>query len=126
MDQSASEALIRRIKEVLGDEVEDVRATERLTDSPACLVLGKDDMGMQMRRILESAGQAVPESKRILEINPAHALIVRLDDEKDMDRFSDLVRVVFDQAVLAEGGQLEEPAVYVSRLNRLLLELSGS
>lgn len=118
-------ALIKRIKKTLGEEVEDVRATQRLTDSPACLVLGKDDMGMQMRRILESAGQEVPKTKRILEINAEHALVKRLDDEKDMDRFSDLVRVVYDQAVLAEGGQLEDPATYVTRLNKLLLELSN-
>lgn len=120
-----SSALIKRIKETLGDQVEDVRATERLTDSPACLVVGKDDMGKQMRRMLESAGQDVPEVKQILEINIEHPLVNKLDEETDMDRFSDLSKVLYDQALLAEGSHLEDPASYVNRLNRLLLELSS-
>jgi len=99
--------------------------THRLTDSPACLVVSEDDMGMQMRRILESAGQAVPETKRIFEINPEHPLVIRLNDEADMDRFNDLALVLYDQAKLAEGTQLEEPASYVTRLNKLLLDLSA-
>ncbi|MDP5055079.1 MAG: molecular chaperone HtpG, partial [Congregibacter sp.] len=78
----------------------------------------------QMRRIMEAAGQAVPESKPILEINPTHPLINRLDTESDEDRFGDLARIIFDQASLAEGGQLDDPAAYVERLNRLLLQLS--
>jgi molecular chaperone HtpG len=110
---------------VLGDEVEEVRATNRLTDSPACLVVGEQDMGAQMRRIMEAAGQAVPDSKPILEINPTHPLIKRLDADSDEDRFADLTRIVFDQANLAEGGQLTDPAAYVERLNSLLLRLSG-
>jgi len=116
--------LVKRIKKSLGDEVEDVRTTERLTESPACLVIGKEDMGMQMRRILEAAGQEIPKARRILEINADHALVRRLDEEKDMDRFNDLIRIVYDQAVLAEGGHLEDPGSYVARLNKLLLELS--
>ena len=116
--------LIDRIKEVVSENVEEVRITHRLTDSPACLVVNDDEMGMQMRRILESAGQAMPGSKRIFEINPEHPLVVKLNDEPDMDRFKDLTLVLYDQAQLAEGSHLEEPANYVQRLNKLLLELS--
>ncbi|MDP5069774.1 MAG: molecular chaperone HtpG [Congregibacter sp.] len=119
-----SEGLIERLKSALGTDVEEVRVTTRLTDSPACLVVGEQDMGAQMRRIMEAAGQAVPESKPILEINPTHPLINRLDTESDEDRFGDLARIIFDQASLAEGGQLDDPAAYVERLNRLLLQLS--
>jgi molecular chaperone HtpG len=117
--------LIERITEMLGEKVEEVRITHRLTDSPACLVVNEDEMGMQMRRILESAGQQVPGSKRIFEINPEHPLVEKLNDEPDMDRFNDLAMVIYDQAMLAEGSQLEEPASYVKRLNKLLLELSA-
>lgn len=124
--EKESEGLIERIRTVLGDEVEEVRATHRLTDSPACLVVGEQDMGAQMRRIMESAGQAVPESKPILEVNPTHSLIQRLDTESDEDRFADLCRIVFDQANLAEGGQLDDPAAYVERLNKLLVQLTDA
>ena len=123
--EKESEALIERINGVLGEQVEEVRATHRLTDSPACLVVGDYDMGAQMKRIMEAAGQAVPDSKPIFEINPTHPLIQRLDKESDEDRFADLTRIVFDQATLAEGGQLDDPAAYVERLNTLLLQLSG-
>ncbi len=121
----SSEGLVERLQTALADRVEEVRATARLTDSPACLVVGDHDMGAQMRRIMEAAGQAVPESKPILEINPGHPLVSKLDTESDEDRFADLASVVFDQALLAEGGQLDDPAAYVSRLNKLLLELSA-
>ena len=80
---------------------------------------------MQMRRILESSGQDMPEAKRVFEINPKHPLVVKLNDETDMDRFSDLTLVLYDQSILAEGSHLDEPAAYVQRLNKLLLELSG-
>ena len=127
LEQSAKERedLLKRIKDVLTDSVEDVRVTHRLTDSPACLVAGQHDMGAQMRRIMEAAGQAVPESKPIFEINPEHPLIARLDQESDEDRFADLSKVIFDQASLAAGGQLDDPASYVQRLNKLLLEMAG-
>lgn len=121
-----SEGLIERLKGVLTDDVEEVRVTTRLTNSPACLVVGEQDMGAQMRRIMEAAGQAVPESKPTLEINPTHPLISRLDAETDEDRFGDLAKIIFDQANLAEGGQLEDPAAYVERLNSLLLQLSNA
>ena len=116
--------LVEKISKLLEEDVEEVRMTHRLTESPACLVVSEDDMGMQMRRVLESAGQAVPENKRIFELNPDHPLVQKLNDESDSDRFNDLARVLYDQAQLAEGSQLNEPATYVARLNKLLLELS--
>jgi molecular chaperone HtpG len=121
-----SRELADRIKGVLAEEVADVRATARLTDSPACLVVGDYDLGAQMRRIMEAAGQPVPDTKPTLEFNPGHPLIELLDGEPDEERFADLARVVFDQATLAEGGQLRDPAAYVERLNRLLLQMSRS
>lgn len=122
--ETENKDLIERVKNVIEDKVAEVRVTNRLTDSPACLVVAEGDMGAQMRRILEQAGQAVPESKPILELNPSHSLVQKLDRESDEDRFADLTDILFDQAMLAEGGQLEDPASYVRRLNKLLLELS--
>ena len=116
--------LVEKISKLLEENVAEVRMTHRLTESPACLVVSEDDMGMQMRRMLESAGQAVPDNKRIFELNPDHPLVQKLNDESDDDRFNDLARVLYDQAQLAEGSQLDEPATYVARLNKLLLELS--
>nr|WP_067292718.1 molecular chaperone HtpG [Marinobacterium profundum] len=118
------EGLVGRLKTQLGDRVSDVRITHRLTDSPACVVLGSYDMGAQMRRIMEAAGQPVPEAKPVFEVNPVHPLIQKLDQEADEDRFGELSLVIFDQAGLAAGGQLDDPAAYVARLNKLLLELS--
>lgn len=117
--------LVERVNKVLTDKVEKVRVTSRLTESPACLVVTEDDMGAQMRRMLEAAGQALPPSKPIFELNPEHPLVIKLDQESDEDRFADLVDVLFDQAHLAEGAQLEDPASYVHKLNKLLLELSA-
>jgi len=119
-----NEGLVERLTKVLEDRVAEVRATNRLTDSAACLVVGDMDMGAQMRRIMEAAGQEVPESKPILEVNPGHPLVTMLDQESDEDRFADLASIVFDQAHLAEGGQLDDPAAYVSKLNKLLLQMS--
>ena len=124
--QKESEALVERLAKILEDKVAEVRATSRLTDSAACLVVGDFDMGAQMRRIMEAAGQAVPESKPILEVNPGHPLLQMLDQEADEDRFADLAIIVFEQANLAEGGQLEDPAAYVSRLNKLPLAMSAA
>jgi molecular chaperone HtpG len=118
------EGLVARLKTQLGDRVSDVRITHRLTDSPACVVLGSYDMGAQMRRNMEAAGQPVPEVKPVFEVNPVHPLIQKLDQEVDEDRFGELSLVIFDQAGLAAGGQLDDPAAYVARLNKLLLELS--
>ncbi|MEE4192108.1 MAG: molecular chaperone HtpG, partial [Halieaceae bacterium] len=120
-----SEALVERLQAVLAEQVQEVRATSRLTDSPACLVVGDYDMGAQMRRMLEAAGQEVPESKPILEVNPTHPLLEKLDAESDEARFADLASIIFDQTSLAEGGTLEDPAAYVAKLNKLLLELAG-
>lgn len=117
------ESMVSRLKTALAETVEEVRITHRLTESPACLVVGEHDMGAQMRRLLESAGQQVPESKPIIEINPTHPLVVKMDQESDEDRFADLAKILFDQASLAEGGHLKDPAAYVQRLNKLLLDL---
>ncbi|POP52451.1 molecular chaperone HtpG [Zhongshania marina] len=117
--------LVERVNTVLAEKVEKVRVTGRLTESPACLVVTEDDMGAQMRRMMEAAGQALPPSKPIFELNPQHPLVLKLDNEADEDRFADLVDVLFDQAHLAEGAQLEDPASYVHKLNKLLLELSA-
>jgi molecular chaperone HtpG len=118
-------SLVERATEILKEDVEAVRITHRLTDSPACLVVGENDMGAQMRRLMEQAGQAVPESKPNFELNPEHPLVKKLDMEPDEDRFAELVKILFDQASLAEGGTLKDPASYVQRLNKLLLELSN-
>lgn len=123
--QEESKGLVERLKQALEADVADVRASARLTDSPACLVVGEFDMGAQMRRIMEAAGQPVPESKPTLEINPGHPLVNLLDQEQDEERFADLAHVVFDQALLAEGGQLNDPAAYVDRLNKLLLQMAA-
>ncbi len=115
--------LVKRVKKALGDRVKEVRLTHRLTDSPACLVSDLYDMGTHLERILKEAGQEVPSSKPILELNPEHPLVLKLREEKPGKRFDDWVEVLFDQAVLAEGGQLDDPATFVARLNALLLEL---
>jgi molecular chaperone HtpG len=117
--------LLERIKTALTDRVQEVRVTNRLTDSPACLVVGDFDMGAQMKKIMEAAGQKVPDSKPIFEINVDHPLVQRLESEKGEERFSELSAVLLDQATLASGEQLEDPGAYVSRLNRLLLELAN-
>lgn len=124
-DEGTHKDFLDRLREQLKDEVEDVRTTERLTDSPACLAIGEYDMGTQMRKIMEAAGQSVPDSKPIFEINLDHPLIRRLRDESDDQRFADLTKVIFDQASLADGRQLSDPGMYVQRLNRLLLELGA-
>ena len=117
--------LLERIKTALDDRVQEVRVTNRLTDSPACLVVGDFDMGAQMKKIMEAAGQKVPDSKPIFEINVEHPLVQRLEDEQGEDRFKELSAVLLDQATLASGEQLQDPGAYVSRLNRLLLELAN-
>lgn len=123
-DDEKSQPLLERVKASLADSVSEVRTTQRLTDSPACLAVGEQDMGAQMRKIMEAAGQALPDSKPIFELNPSHPLVQKLDAEADEDRFNDLAAVLFDQASLAEGGQLDDPGTYIKRLNKLLLDLS--
>ncbi|MDI4639241.1 MULTISPECIES: molecular chaperone HtpG [Halomonadaceae] len=116
----SKEDLVKRVKEALGEEVQEVKVTHRLTDSPACVVLPEHEMGFQMRRIMEAAGQPMPEVKPILELNPDHALVGRLESA-DGEAFSDLSRILLDQAIIAEGGHLDDPAAYVKRLNTLLM-----
>lgn len=118
------ESLIKQISELLKDKVDSVRITKRLTDSPACLVSGAHDMDAQMKKIMEAAGQKVPESKPTFEVNPEHPLVKKLNEEQSDERFNDLAYVLFDQAALASGEQLKEPGAFVSRLNKLLLDLS--
>ena len=122
-DPADDDALAKRIKDVLKGRVESVRRSTRLTDSPACLVLGEHDMGAQMRRLMEAGGQSVPDSKPHFEFNPDHPLVSKLDAEADEERFGDLVKLLFDQASLADGQALADPGDYVRRVNSLLLEL---
>ena len=119
--------LVERVKAALGERAKDVRVTLRLTDSPACLVVEEGDMGMNLERLLKAAGQSVgPGSKPILEVNPHHALVERLGAETDEARFADWANLLFEQAMLAEGGQLEDPGSFVRRLNGLMLALAGA
>jgi molecular chaperone HtpG len=123
--EDAMKPLVERIKSTLGERVKDVRVTHRLTDSPACLVTGEGDMSANLERLLKAAGQAAPTVKPTLEINPSHALVTRLNSESDEDRFADWANLLFEQALLAEGGQLDDPASFVRRLNGLLAMLPG-
>jgi molecular chaperone HtpG len=118
--------LLKRMQEVLSEAVKEVRASHRLTDSPACLVVEEHDMSANLARVLKSVGQDAPQTKPIMEINLAHPLLERLEKEGDEERFSDLSKVLFDQAQLAEGGQLDDPAAFVRRLNSLMLNLTGA
>jgi molecular chaperone HtpG len=120
-----SKGLLKRVKDALGDRVQEVRTSVRLRESPACLVLGEHDLGASMRRILSAAGQKVPESKPVLEINTGHSIVKYLDSVTDAGQFNELAQLLYDQASLAEGGQLANPADYVQRLNRLLVRLAG-
>ncbi|MBS0422349.1 MAG: molecular chaperone HtpG [Proteobacteria bacterium] len=121
-----TEGLTKRIKDALGERVEEVRTSARLRESPAILVLKEHDMGASMRRIMAAAGQKVPESKPALEINASHPIVKYLDSEPDEEHFKELSQLLFDQASLAEGGQISNPADYVQRLNRLLVRLAGA
>ena len=120
--QESAKPLLEKLKEVLKDQAEDVRATTRLVDSPACLVSQDQGMSLQLARLLQQAGQAVPNVKPVLEINLEHALIQKLQAEQDQaERFADLASILFDQALLAEGGMPADPAAYVRRVNALLV-----
>ncbi|MEY3746794.1 MAG: molecular chaperone family, partial [Pseudomonadota bacterium] len=113
-------SLTEKIQATLGEKVKEVRVTHRLTESPACLVAGEHDLSGNLERLLKAAGQKTPDSKPVLEINPAHRLLQLLKAEDDTARFDDLTHVLFDQALLAEGGQLDDPASFVKRMNSLL------
>ncbi len=117
--------LAERMQQALGERAAGVRVTHRLTESPACLVSDAPGMSANLERILRAAGQAVPNIPLVLEINPTHPIVTRLKDETDDDRFQDWSHVLFDQSMLAEGGHLADPASFVKRLNRLLLEMAG-
>ena len=119
------ESITKQMKEVLGDKVSEVRLTDRLTESPACLVTGDNEMSLNMERIMKEAGQSMNMmgmggTKPIFEINPTHALVTSIKDEQDDDRFADITQILFDQAILSEGGQLDDPAAFVHKLNGLL------
>ncbi len=120
----SAEKLLKRMKKSLADKVEDVRVTNRLTDSPACIVLNEQDMAMHMQRILKEAGHDMPSSRPILEINPDHPIVKKLDGEKAKKKFDDWSAILFDQALLAEGGQLEDPAGFVAKLNKMLVTIA--
>jgi len=118
--EEEAKTLVEKIKQTLGEQVKDVRVTHRLTDSPACLVSDENDLSGNLARILKSAGQKAPEAKPILEINPTHKLVKRIEAENADDVFANLAHVLFDQALLAEGGTLEDPASFVKRMNSLI------
>ncbi|MCU7797977.1 MAG: molecular chaperone HtpG [Candidatus Thiodiazotropha sp. (ex Myrtea spinifera)] len=127
--EKATEAhkdLLEKMQKTLGETVKEVRVSHRLTDSPACLVVEEHDMSANLARVLKSVGQDAPQTKPIMEINISHPLLERLESEGDDERFNDLTQVLFDQAQLAEGGQLDDPAAFVRRLNSLMLKLAGN
>lgn len=123
--QQEHKDLLERMQKALGDKVKEVRVSHRLTRSPSCLVVEEHDMNLSMQKILKQAGHDVPTMKPILEINSEHPLVRQFEHEQDEERFSDWAHVLLDQAMLSEGGQLEDPASFVSRLNELMLDLSG-
>ncbi|MGD9788004.1 MAG: molecular chaperone HtpG [Sulfuricellaceae bacterium] len=117
--------LLEKMRESLGDKVKEVRVTHRLTDSASCLVVDSGDLSANLERMLKAAGQKVPSAKPILEINPGHPMVKKLKAEIGLERFNDWSHILFDQALLAEGGQLEDPAAFVHRLNGLILAIGG-
>ena len=118
--EESSKPLLEKIQNTLGERVKEVRVTHRLTDSPACLVSGENELSGNLARMLKAAGHQAPEMKPTLEVNPEHALVKRLQAESEQAKFDDLAQLLFDQALLAEGGQLEDPASFVKRMNSLL------
>jgi len=115
------DTVIKEVKTVLGDQVKDVRISHRLTTSPSCLVADQNDMGIQLQRLLKAAGQQVPDSKPIFELNPEHQLVLKLKKESNTEKFKEWTQLLFEQAILAEGGQLKDPAAFVARVNKLLI-----
>jgi molecular chaperone HtpG len=116
--------LVEKVQDALEGLVSEVRISHRLTDSPSCLVQGEHEMAMHMQRLMKQAGHDVPLSKPSLEINPEHALVKRLRGEQDSERFAAWSRLLFEQAMLTQGAQLDDPTAFVKRLNRILVELS--
>lgn len=121
--EEQSKNLINQIKDTLKDKVEDVRVSHRLTSSPSCIVLNEHDMALYMQHLLKQAGHEMPSTKPVLEVNPNHPLLARMEAETDDERFAEWASVLLDQAILAEGGQLEDPAGFVHRLNKLMLAM---
>ncbi|MDO6765391.1 molecular chaperone HtpG [Agarivorans sp. 1_MG-2023] len=119
-DESEYASFVTRVKESLGDKVKDVRLTYRLTDTPSCIVVDDNDMSTQMQKLMQAVGQDVPEQKYIFELNPQHALVKRVADEQDEEKFAEWANVLFDQATLAERGSLENPSEFIKRINQLL------
>ncbi len=115
--------LLKRIKDALGDRVKEVRSTHRLTSSPACLVMEEHDMGRHLQQILKASGQQLPDIKPILEINTKHPLLSILEQKLSDEKFEDWSHILFDQALLSEGGKLEDPAGFVKRLNTIFMEM---
>ncbi len=120
----AHDELVKRIKDILDEKVKEVRVTSRLTTSPACLVSDDNDMGRHLEQILKASGQNIPGSKPILEINPDHPIIKKIDGEKDNDLFTDWSHILFDQALLSEGGQLADPVNFVNKLNAMIVSIA--
>lgn len=120
-----AEPLIKRIKAVLAEDTSDVRASTRLTSSPACIVMAEHEMALHMQQLLKQAGHEVPSGKPVLEVNPSHPILTLLDQEQDDDRFADWSRLLLDQALLAEGGQLEDGAGFVKRMNEMFVALNA-
>ena len=123
--EAGFKSVLERIQQALGGKAKEVRLTDRLTESPACLVTEQDGMSANLERVLRAAGQAVPDVPLVLEVNPTHPIVARLKDETDETRFGDWSHILFDQAMLAEGGQLADPAAFVKRLNELMLTMAG-
>lgn len=121
----SSKEMVERMKKALESKVDDVRVSSRLTDSPACIVINEHDMAMHMQRLMKEAGHAMPTGKPVLEINPDHPIVKRMDEEKSDDQFNDWSGFLFDQAILAEGGQLEDPASFVSQMNKMLVSINA-
>ena len=122
--EKKADSIIKHLKQVLGDKVEDVRVSHRLTTSPSCIVLNEQDMALYMQTLMKQAGHDMPSNKPVLEINPTHPLIERMEGETDDEQFADWADILFDQALLAEGAQLEDPAGFVNKLNKLMLKMS--
>ena len=121
--EDEAQSLLKQLKDALVDKVEDVRISHRLTTSPSCIVLSEQDMALYMQQLMKQAGHDMPSSKPILEINPTHPLLAKMEGETDDEQFKDWASILFDQALLAEGGQLEDPAGFVQKLNSLILKL---
>jgi molecular chaperone HtpG len=119
-DQTLDATLLEKVSKQLGEQVSAVRASQRLTDSASCLVLGEQDMALHLQKMLKQAGQDIPQSKPILELNSSHPLVARLGSETDDERFGMLSLLLYEQALLSEGGSLPDPAGFVRRINTLM------